>query len=211
MLRGRATRRGSVMQLRVLSRTQADAYLKEVGTTLGDWNEVLPIRALERNQTHFPYRSPQNGLELFNFAQHVAGWIPKGHWKLVQFDNSTSLSTDEAYFLVSGLNKGEEAIDVEQCRSFLFEFTDEWELNTAKELTIANVLFLVLMFQCHGYVISSSSRTGRYIAFQDGFVYFYGEESDTEEAALMVRSLAREPLKNAQWVQDIYQRREFTA
>ena len=54
----------------------------------------------EYDRSHYvKYQAPKGAQELYNFAQHVASWLPNGNWKVFQIDNSTSLRHEDEALL----------------------------------------------------------------------------------------------------------------
>lgn len=141
--------------MKSLSIKNANAFLHQIGMELGEWDQVIDCVGKQKKQDNWAqYRAPKDALELFCFSRHVAGWLPKGDWKIFQVDNSTSLDPDEES-LFGGLLFGTKEIpNLVENNTFMFEFGGDEDKNDSVELLIANLIFIFLLFECHGYIVS---------------------------------------------------------
>lgn len=165
----------------------------EMGTAGVRWTKFL---APERN--------------LLVFSQHVAGWLSRGAWKLLQIDSSTGWMDPVQTGLFGGLLFGGEhssALDQRPERAFLFEFDQAKRRNDDIELLIANLIFVLLLFGLHGYVVSSDDESGRILGIQDGFAYFGTREEECDISAL-ASMFEAETVSPPQWVADIISERQ---
>jgi hypothetical protein len=194
--------------MRSLSTDEADIYLRGVGMKVGDWSQATDIdsaRSQRRKWVH--QRGPEDARRLYTFAQHVAGWIPRGEWKLLQIDNSTSLDPVQIA-LVAGLLFGPGSrADLLSKRSFLFEFSGEAESDSDVELTIGNLVFAFLLFEGHVQIISSSGGGERYISLQDGYAYLMSLDEESAARSLF-GGFERGPGGYPEWVGDIIAHRQ---
>jgi hypothetical protein len=160
--------------MKCLTIEEAKAYLSHIGINIGNWNQMTEIASDQSSACWINYQAPKNSQELLNFAQLVAGWLPKGDWKIFQIDNSGVLDAAQADFfgrLLFGSEKVPSFIDK---RTFLFEFGNDSNANKNTELLIANLIYLFLLFESHGYVVSSNrdavnilqSKTASFIFIQ---------------------------------------------
>jgi hypothetical protein len=192
------------MLIKVLSPQHTRELLAEVRMEIGSWNgvRILPSGLSSKSEFVVGY-SPEGALALHNFAEHVTSWMPCGKWTLVQLDNSTSLSPSERFLLggLLGVPKDELKWDGSRSRSFLLEDAGE-SGQVERKLAISNILFVLLLFCGHGYLVSSESGTGRYLAFQDSVIYFYGDSVDIAEAKSLLELLKGKSLKSPEWVME---------
>ena len=190
--------------MKCLTTANANEYLNCIGMQLGHWNQ-LTATAGSRNggSSWVNYKAPCNSCELLTFSEHVAGWLPKGEWKIFQIDNSGSLDAIQVALFGRLLFGSEEIPSLIENRTFLFEFGKDENANQKTELLMANLIYLFLLFESHGYVVSSGGDTGQYLAIQDGFVYFYSNEKAIPSAKLLLENFERQPLMSPQWILDI--------
>lgn len=87
-------------------------------------------------------------------------------------------------------------------RTWLFEFGDDAGANISTELQISNLIYVFLLFEAHGYVVSSNRSAGQYLAIQDGFVYFYSSEEEIKKVKQLLENFERRPLASPQWILD---------
>jgi hypothetical protein len=121
--------------MRPINTPEANSYLRSIGMEIGAWNKIADApdpRPEERTWVH--YEAPSVARELVVFSQHVAGWLPRGDWKLLQIDNSTSLDYFESALLGRLLLGSMETPNFAENRSFIFEF-DEKKIHEQKHGT----------------------------------------------------------------------------
>jgi len=190
--------------MKCLTFNEANAYLSAIGMMLGNWNQVTDIdSSVHKARSYEKGRAPAGSLELLNFAQHMAGWVPNGDWKIIQLDNSTNLDPIQAS-LFGGLMYGPRDIrdlDFEEQRTFLFQLGQSDDSST--ELLIAHLVYLLLLFECHGYVVSSGSSSGEVLSLQDGFVYLSSRDKEAAGAKSILQASEKNPLMAPAWVQKI--------
>jgi len=189
-----------------LTMQQANAYLRDIGMEVGTWNQIADRQANKPKWIN--YRAPRDAL--LNFSHHVAAWLPKGDWKIFQIDNSTGWMDPVQVSLFGGLLFGtEEVPDFIEDRTFLFEFGKKKTGDENSELLISNLIFIFLLFESHGYVVSSNSNRGQLLGVQDGFIYFASrDEKDIDSAECLLRNFERDPLASPSWVSEIFVERQ---
>lgn len=189
--------------MRHLTIREANNYLCAIDMEIGNWNQItdMPALAQEKNSL-ISYRAPQNAHELFNFSRRVAGWLPAGGWKLFQIDNSNFFDLAQSSFLDRFFIESGNAFNLNnpENSTFLFEFDFDEDKGVATEFLISNIIYLFLLFEGHGQVVSSGSRLGQLISIQDGFVYFCSREDGVSSAEVMLEVWERAPLTPPQWV-----------
>src|SRR5471030_255968 len=86
--------------MKILTFDDASLRLQNVKMKIGEWNRLIPIDSMYGcSDDWVNYLAPENARELFNFSEHVAGWMPDGAWIILQIDNSGSLDiTQSALF-----------------------------------------------------------------------------------------------------------------
>jgi len=188
-----------------LTTAEADAYLNRIGMQVGGWNRVATTGAEGDKREWLNQRAPENARELHNFSHHLAGWLPQGEWKIFQIDNSTVLDAAQSTLFGRLLFGSERALDLGRMEnsSFLFEFGSDPAANNATELLIANLIHVFLLFECHGYVVSSRSQAGQLLGILDGFGYFYSKDADVAGARTLLENFERNPLQPPQWILDL--------
>ena len=200
-------------KMKCITVQQANAYLNHIDMEIGDWNQIADTTGFQQDKSFWiNYRAPDNSHELLKFSQHVAGWLPIGDWKIFQIDNSSVWIDPVQTSLISGLLFGMENVSwLAKNRTFLFEFGKDENTDSSTELLISNLIFTFLLFECHGYVVSSNSNVGQRLGIQDGFVYFSSKEKNLSGAENLLKNFERHPLKAPQWVLDIIAKRQEQA
>jgi hypothetical protein len=144
-------------------------------------------------------------LKLYIFAQHVAGWIPSGDWKIVQVDDSTSLSFDETLSITTVLGENYVSPKLTSIRrtTFLAKFDLGVEKKLVTELRLFNLIHLLLLFKCHAEFVSSGCNAGQFLSIQDGFVYFMGGEEKSMVNDCDINEFENEPTRSPKWIRDL--------
>ncbi len=178
--------------MRALSFEEANDYLKQVNMETGYWNRVNGIPSTQNNPISWiNYRAPRDALALYLFAHQVANWLPKGSWKIFQIDDSSCFQFDDAYLFGRLLFGSHEIIDFNNSktlRTFLFEFSNDQKENAATELLLVNLIYVFLLFENHGYVVSSNSHAGQCLGIQDGFIYFQSRVENISDAEILLKN-----------------------
>jgi hypothetical protein len=183
---------------------QANVYLSSIGAQIGDWNQITDAPNHYGGKSSWEKFHPPKD-SLLNFSYHSAQWLPKGAWKILQIDNSTGWIDPVQASLFCGLLFGENHThDINQIgsRTFLFEFGSNERINQSTDLLIANLIYVLLLFELHGYVVSSKSH-GKILGLQDGFVYFSSRESGVSGAEILIKDFERNPTLYPRWIADI--------
>lgn len=186
--------------MKTLDKMEANLLLDEIGLKIGSWNQIQT-----KDQSHIGdwinVQAPR--AYLLECAQHCAGWLPKGGWKIFQIDNSTGWIDPVQASLFFGLLYGENYEYNLTDRTFLFNFSASGVQNEKTELLISNLIYVFLLFYSHGYVVSSGSASAQYLGIQDGYIYFCG--GDTLLAEELVKQLTKNVVvEPPQWVLDIF-------
>lgn len=169
---------------------------------VGNWNQLTDFANLQTQSASIKYQAPQKSIELFCFSRHVAGWLPRGDWKIFQIDNSTSLDLDQRS-MFNRLLFGSGTPTPSDPKTLLFRFASDRTTNRNTELLIANLVYLFLLFECHAYIVSSNSHAGQRLGIQDGFVYFSARNEYLSGAKILLRIFERDPLMSPDWVREI--------
>lgn len=194
-----------------LNSDEANEYLKGIGMRIGDWNEITYPKNDSYKIETINYQAPRSAAELLCFSQHVAGWLPRGDWKIFQIDNSTGWMDPVELSLFGGLLVGgENFIDFNRAlnNTLLFEFGKSVTDDENTELLIVNLIFVFLLFELHGYVVSSNSPDGQLLGVQDGFIYFMSGEKSLFEAENIIKNYEACSTTSPEWVQKILTSRQ---
>lgn len=171
--------------MRFLTSEEADRYLNTVGMKVGEWHRIEPIDARAKSkQGWFNYRAPRDALALYAFSALMIDWFSRGDWKILQLDNSNHFPR-VAELLLSRTLGMKRPIDFAEVRTFIFEDTNDDE-RIQNQVVIAGVIYSLLMFEGHAYIVSSADG-GYRLGVQDGFIYFQG----TEEAIARGRTVVK--------------------
>lgn len=190
--------------MKCLSKDDANLQLRSIGMELGDWNKIVDVnRHRDQNDYFINYQAPRDALNLYCFSQHVAGWLPNGDWKIFQIDDSTSLKPDEEFLLTCLLCTPSNSLDFSNNRTFMFEFGSRKDFDVSADLSIANLIFAFLLFECHGYVVSSSSNGGEMLGIQDGFIYFLSRNGHISGAQELINEFEKNPISSPKWIRQI--------
>ncbi len=190
--------------MKSLSKQEADRYLALINMRIGEWNQIVGNEASRvTDDSWITYRAPRDSQTLLSFSQHVAGWVPKGVWKILQIDNSTSLDAVQENFLGRLLFGPAHVSGLDGCKTFLFEFGMNQEEDRNAELIISDLIFAFLLFECHGYLVSSGCGDGSCLGIQDGFVYFSTGEKNVHGVHLLLENFERNPLDSPPWIVEI--------
>ena len=187
----------------------ARSYLGQIGMGIGAWNQIVGIGEQPGARNNWiNYQAPEDAHQLLNFSQHVAGWLPQGTWKILQLDNSNAFDPVQSFLFERCLSGGEENLDLATQRSFLFEFGPDKRSNASSELLISQLIFMLLLFEGHGHIVSSGCTSKR-LAIQDGFVYFVSDtESDRANAESLLEDFESDPLMAPRWITEIIVERQ---
>ncbi|WP_146749331.1 hypothetical protein [Paracidovorax anthurii] len=185
---------------KVLQSEIANSYFLEQGVKLGPWN-CLETPKSEGSYVASSFCTGKSTYELIAFSQHIAGWLTKGRWKIIQIDNSSHFYPDQESVLGALLLGPAQPIDLANNRTYLFEFGANERMNFQEEVVLAYVINLMLIYEAHCYVISSGGEMGEMIAIQDGVVYFYGNRVRLSQAKDLLTELQTDPLRPAAWTQ----------
>jgi len=187
--------------MRWLNTQDADSYLAAIGMKVDSWNRLAYVDADRKVEPFWRnYQAPKDAQCLFTFALHVAGWLPKGPWKMLQIDNSSSFGVVQAS-AISRLLPGL----VEQCgtsiqhSTCLFEFGEQEITDSDTELLVANVIYLFLLFEGHGYLVSANSKSRECLSIQDGFIYFSSGEESIAGADALIQNFEASQLTLPKW------------
>lgn len=191
--------------MRWLSSQDADSYLDAVGMKLDSWNRLVYVDVAPDTEPYWRnYQAPKDTHSLFTFALHVAGWLPRGPWKILQIDNSSSFGVVQAS-TISRLLPGlvSPFTTTIQNSTCLFEFDGQELTDGDTELLIANVIYLFLLFEGHGYLVSANSKSRECLSIQDGFVYFSAGEESVAGAETLIRNFEATPLALPKWATEM--------
>jgi hypothetical protein len=190
--------------MRSLTVNEANEYLRQVGVEIGDWNQLCYIPKHEGSGDYWiNFRAPRDAGQLYCFSRHVAGWLPRGSWKIFQVDNSSHFDRNMNSLYCLLLAGEGRAIEPEKDRTLLFEFDSESNSDKDVELLIANLIFVYLMHENHAYLVSSGSSGGQLLGIQDGFVIFQSRDPGVSGAHSLLAMFESDPLRYPDWLAKI--------
>lgn len=187
---------------KILTSELAEPYFQRRGVKLGVWNGLEVLNS-EIEWVRSFCCTGKSVYELIDLSQHVAAWLAKGSWKILQIDNSSSFFADQSLLLSSLLLGPSQSVNFTEHRTFLFEFGESQNEDSQTEVVLAHLINLMLVYEAHCYLLSSEGSAGEMVAIQDGFVYFYGGRSRLAQAEKMLSEFELAPNKVAQWVNDL--------
>lgn len=190
---------------RCLTNSQVNAYLHSIGMELGSWNQLANKQG---EISWVSYAAPTAAKELLNLSRHALAWLPAGAWKLLQLDNSAMLDPTESASLSRVIAGPNEQVDFDSHRTFLIEYDAHQTRNDDKDLLLADLIFLLLLFESHAYIASSASTAGQVLAIQDGSVHFGVRDDKGSGAELLLRRFERDPLAPPKWITEVIARRQ---
>lgn len=185
--------------VKILTPEIAAGYFQRQGVKLGAWNGLEALQP----RTNFVVSTLCTGksiYEVINFSKHVAGWLAKGSWKILQIDNSSFFSPDQSAVLCALLRGPNEQVDLVKQRTFLFEFDDNLRKDFQTDVVLAHLMNLMLIYEAHCYLISAGGSSGEMLALQDGFVYFYGDDDRVAQAQKLLNDFEANPNSTASWI-----------
>jgi hypothetical protein len=191
--------------IRWLELHEASSRLAGINMGIDSWNRLTYIEPIDEVKPFWVnYLAPRDARQLINFAYHVAGWLPKGKWKLFQVDNSTAFGVAESallsYLLPNLVSTSSSEI---QHNTYLVEFGASRLQDNHSELVLANVIYLFLLFEGHGFLVSASSNNQECLSIQDGVVYFSYTDKKISRANELIRDFEHAPLKLPRWLTEI--------
>jgi hypothetical protein len=189
--------------MKSLKPEDAQVYLDRIGMEIGVWNQISDIGGQHINELKWlKYRAPEKARELYIFSQHIAEWLPSGIWKLLQIDNSTTLDICESnlFCKLVGIDDFIKFSEEIHCRTFLMETSRNTTLHAYENASLTNLIYTLLLFECHAYIISSESRNGERIGIQDGFAYYISRQNDFFDIENSMKHLQSNPLASPRWV-----------
>ena len=184
---------------KILTPELADPYFQRRGVKLGVWNGLEFLHP-GVGWIRSSFCTGKSVYELINLSQHVAGWLSKGSWKILQIDNSSYFFADQSLLLSSLLLGPSQCANLTEHRTFLFEFGDNQDENFQTEVVLAHLINLMLVYEAHCYLLSSEGSAGEMLAMQDGFVYFYGSSVRLAQAEKFLNEIEAGGSKAAQWI-----------
>lgn len=187
----------------ILKLEEANICLNSIGMEIDEWNRIKDISGSQIYTLNYP--APKIARELVCFSQQIAGWLPKGDWKILQIEDASYFDSAEAFLfdkLIDSYN--EFNLDERNISTILYEFGNDINATHNTELQIAYLIFAFLLFQQHCTFASSNSCFGERLGIQDGFVYFYtrNEKLLTETKSLL-NDFERNPLTAPPWILEI--------
>ncbi|MBJ7312410.1 hypothetical protein ACFOLJ_18190 [Rugamonas sp. CCM 8940] len=191
------------LKVKYLTRREADVYVNSVGMAIGDWNQISTIDSIYGGGEWTNYSAPKDARELFNFSEHVVDWIPDCNWIILQIDNSGGLDVVQSIFfnrLIFGSGIIKKSVG---SGAILFEFEGNFYCGKESRVLISNLLALLLLFESHGYLITSKKSAGRYLSFQDGYMYFHSNKCGINDANYLLINFDKNPSGSVGWVNEI--------
>jgi hypothetical protein len=163
------------------------SILPALGVEIGSWNELKSLYPDQDNRENFV---PSNeALRLYVVATKLAKWLDSEDFFIIQVDNSNSPADDEVEILKVLLKPLAGNINSSD-KTFMFS-RPEGDLNMTAILT--TVIYFLITFSWHAYLVSDKSNMGKRLAIQDGVVSLLGNKDDVENAKSVVENLKNKP------------------
>lgn len=187
--------------MKPISHQEANEILSAIGLRIGSWNQIEPsVDSLSKAQRYwFRYQAPENSHELYNFSQHVAGWILGGKWKIVQIDNSNAMNVVDLNLIENFLLNHDALFNIEESNTFLLRDESSEKVSQNIDLKIANLIFLFLLLDGNAQFVSSEPIEDRYLSIQDGSVFFYSD-NEGQSASNLVSKFEKNKLAAPEWI-----------
>lgn len=149
-------------------------FLKPIGLEVGEWSQLKfsESGSSADNENYVQYKAPENSHELYNFSQHIAGWMVGKEWVIFHIDNSNVMDFIQQDLLGRIVDNFDRKFVFDPGNSILFESSENELVGQRNSLLISNLIYLFLLFEGHAQFVSSQSGKEGFISVQDGFVYF---------------------------------------
>jgi len=171
---------------KILDLPEANRLLLELGLKVGEWNELTDLEDAASHRAFVPSR---DATQLYVAANRLLDWIPDAGWVLLQIDNSTAPSEDEASVFEQLMG----SVGPNLMERHAFAFRDVAEVKTK----LALLINFFLLFEWHVYLAFENGAKSQRLGLLDGVVYFFGRDSEIERADDLVRSIHESPLSFA--------------
>lgn len=159
--------------VKLLDSVAIEEFLGKLNLRLGSWGGI----ETPEDNYWVSKKSPDDGLELYVFALTVCFWVPKQGDVLILFDKSTSFTKDELFFLQGIVQLGSETG---------FESALGWLVDNENFSLIVSLVFFLLLFGHHAYVLSEGSGNGKYLGVHDKYMYMFCSSSEDKGVAVDV-------------------------
>ena len=188
------------MKVRQLGLAEAQNRLSEINLQIGQWGQMETLDSKGLGNHAGPFQAPRDSLQLFNFSQHVAEWLPISNWLMLKFDHSNSLDRSE-FSLIEQLCFGASFEErLEEGAAILFEFDSSLPTKRQTSLLIANLIFAIGLLEGHAQLASSDGKCAHLLSMQDGFAYFASDATGIDQAEKITKSFVASPLASPEWV-----------
>jgi hypothetical protein len=185
--------------MKPLNPEEASSYLKQIGMKIGAWNRVdLLDDGLKQDRTWFNFPAPGDAKALWHFSALLGDWLPRGEWRILQFDNSNHFPRVAELFL-SRVVGATQPVDFNASPTLFFEDVDD-EALVQNSSVLTFFVFNLLMFEGHAYIVSSADG-GYRLGIQDGYVYFEGTNDAVSHGREIVKRF--ESAAIADWANDV--------
>lgn len=164
------------------------SILQAVGVEIGNWGELKSLNPDHESRVNFIPSG--EALRLYVVAARLAKWLGTEDFFIIQVDNSNSPADDEVEMLKILLKPTNGKINSSD-QTFMFSRPED-NLNMMAVLTA--VIYFLIMFSWHAYLVSDKSSMGKRLAIQDGMVSLLGSADDIKKAEYMVNELKNKPL-----------------
>jgi hypothetical protein len=188
--------------MKIVTREEADVLLACVGMKIGDWNKPVYADEMRSRTTRwFNHPAPTDAHELYLFSLFISEWLTNGQWKMLQFDDSNQFSFNEATILsIVGLGF-DEVLDLNSGKNSSFLVLPERESEVRDRIRVAWLLYLLLLFKAHAYLISSSG-SGDHLGIHDGRIYFIASDEGLTNARGLLSNFENRQSNWPSWLID---------
>ncbi len=187
--------------MKPISHQEANELLGAIGLHIGSWNHIEPSPDNRSKSERYwtKYLAPENSHELYNFSQHVAGWILGGKWKILQIDNSNVMNVIDLNLIGNFLSNHGIPYNFGESDTFFWEFKNSEEVNQNIDLKMVSLIFLFLLLDGNAQFVSSDPLEDRYLSIQEGCVIFYSNNED-QSADDLVHTFEKNKLAAPDWI-----------
>lgn len=185
--------------IQALSPAEVESYISDLGMGLDEMNQLTDLLGHKITTNWIKCTLPSRVIGCYVAAMHLVSWIPFGSWKILHLNNSNAFS-DEEIFILNRLFFGDYFDKHKSFSSTIFHNTGNDLDNKKIDLLIGYSIFLLLLFEAHGYLIFSLGGKNNYLSIEDGFAYIHYDDHHSKEVQLLAKSMRLDTLNKPEWL-----------